>query len=77
MRRQRTIVEIAELGDFDPDTGQIPVNPIFELARDDGLLRHTISGYIPTFFEEMSENNLIQIEGFFDETDESEARDAA
>ena len=30
---QRTIVEIAELGEFDPDTGEIPVNPIFEVAE--------------------------------------------
>ena len=77
LARQRTIVEIAELGDFDPDTGQIPVNPIFELAGIEGSLRHTVSGYIPSFFEEMSERDLIQIESFFDETDEEEARHAA
>lgn len=76
LARQRTIVEIAELGDFDPETGQIPVNPIFELASDDGVLRHTISGYIPSFFEEMAERDLIRIETFFDEI-EGEARDAA
>ena len=76
LARQRTIVEIAELGDFDPETGQIPVNPIFELASDGGVLRHTISGYIPSFFEEMAERDLIRIETFFDEIEE-EARDAA
>lgn len=74
--RQRTIVQIAELGDFDPDTGQIPVNPIFELASDGGRLRHTISGYIPSFFEEMAERDLIRIETFF-EDEEDETRHAA
>jgi pilus assembly protein CpaF len=77
LSRQRTIVEIAELGDFDPDTGQIPVNPIFELAGSEGALRHTISGYIPSFFEEMSDRNLIRIETFFDESDQEDARHAA
>ena len=77
LARQRTIVEIAELGDFDPDTGQIPVNPIFELASDDGALRHTISGYIPSFFEEMAERDLIRIETFFEESDDGGARHAA
>ena len=77
MPPQRTIVEIAELGDFDPDTGQIPVNPIFELASDGGQLRHTISGYIPSFFEEMSERGLIRIESFFEEVEGQEGRHAA
>ena len=77
LARQRTIVEIAELGDFDPDTGQIPVNPIFELASDGSQLRHTISGYIPSFFEEMSERGLIQIESFFEEVEGQEGRHAA
>ncbi len=77
LARQRTIVEIAELGDFDPDTGLIPVNPIFELASDDGQLRHTISGYIPSFFEEMSERGLIQIESFFEEAEQREEAHAA
>ncbi|MEM9707645.1 MAG: ATPase, T2SS/T4P/T4SS family [Pseudomonadota bacterium] len=65
--KQRTIVEISEFGAFDPETGGIPVNPIFELAEEDGGLRHTIAGYIPSFFEEMAERDLIQIETFFDE----------
>ncbi|NNE81506.1 MAG: CpaF family protein [Silicimonas sp.] len=77
LARQRTIVEIAELGDYDPDTGQIPVNPIFELAGSIGTLRHTISGYIPSFFQEMADRDLLSIETFFDDTDTSEARDAA
>ncbi|MXQ09737.1 hypothetical protein GQ651_17970 [Alphaproteobacteria bacterium GH1-50] len=77
LARQRTIVEIAELGAYDPDTGQIPVNPIFELADDGDLLRHTISGYIPSFFEEMSSRGLIRIDTFFDETEEREAQHAA
>ena len=77
LARQRTIVEIAELGEFDPDTGQIPVNPIFELASEGGRLRHTISGYIPSFFEEMAERDLIRIESFFDESEDGETRDAA
>jgi len=76
LARQRTIVEIAELDAFDPETGQIPVNPIFELAEAGGVLRHTISGYIPAFFEEMTERGLIEIESFFD-TEEEEARHAA
>ncbi|MEL6953200.1 MAG: ATPase, T2SS/T4P/T4SS family [Pseudomonadota bacterium] len=75
LARQRTIVEIAELGDFDPETGQIPVNPIFELAQQgtgQGTgLGHTISGYIPAFFEEMTERGLIDIESFFDTEEES------
>ncbi|MEM7752763.1 MAG: ATPase, T2SS/T4P/T4SS family [Pseudomonadota bacterium] len=77
LARQRTIVEIAELGDFDPDTGQIPVNPIFELAHEDGVLRHTISGYIPSFFEEMAERDLIRIETFFEEAESDTVRHAA
>ncbi len=77
LARQRTIVEIAELGDFDPETGQIAVNPIFELAETGSGLRHGISGYIPAFFEEMTERGLIEIESFFDTDEEGEARDAA
>ena len=64
-------MEIAELGDFDPETGQIPVNPIFELAGQGTGLGHTISGYIPAFFEEMTERGLIDIESFFDTEEES------
>ena len=63
---QRTIVEIAEMGDFDPDTGEIAVNPVFELADEAGQLRHTIAGYIPSFFDEMTARDLIQIETFFE-----------
>jgi len=77
LARQRTIVEIAELGDYDPDTGEIPVMPIFELSSAGGRLRHSVSGYIPSFFQEMAERDLLQIETFFDETETSEARDAA
>ncbi|MEL6572969.1 MAG: ATPase, T2SS/T4P/T4SS family [Pseudomonadota bacterium] len=64
---QRTVVQIAELGEFDRDTGEIPVNPIFEVADHDGILRHTIAGYIPSFFEEIAAQDLIQIETFFEE----------
>ena len=70
---QRTIVEIAELGQFDPDTGEIPVNPIFEVTENDGKLRFTIAGYIPSFFEEMTLHNLIDIESFFDSEDANAA----
>jgi pilus assembly protein CpaF len=62
---QRTIIEIAELGDFDPETGEIEVSPIFELATGGGTPRHVIAGYIPTFFEEMSDRGLISIDTFF------------
>jgi pilus assembly protein CpaF len=62
---QRTIIEIAELGEFDPETGEIEVSPIFELATTGGVPRHVIAGYIPTFFEEMSERGLISIDTFF------------
>ncbi len=72
LARQRTIVEISEFGDFDPETGTIPVNPIFELASDGTRLRHTVAGYIPSFFEEMAERDLIQIETFFDEDEETQ-----
>ena len=68
--RQRTIVEIAELGEFDPDTGEIPVNPIFELAQSGGTPRFAISGYIPSFFDELAVQGLIDIEGFFDSGDD-------
>ena len=70
---QRTIVEIAELGQFDPDTGEIPVNPIFEVTENDGKLRFTIAGYIPSFFDEMTLHNLIDIESFFDSEDANAA----
>ncbi len=63
---QRTIVEVAEMGEFDPDTGEIPVNPIFEVADSSGLLRFAIAGYIPSFFEELEASDLIKIDGFFD-----------
>lgn len=63
---QRTIVEIAELGAFDPDTGEIPVNPIFEMAEQGGRPRFAISGYIPSFLDEMAAHGLIDIAGFFD-----------
>lgn len=67
---QRTIVEISEMGDFDPDTGEIPVNPIFEVAEGkDGRLRFAVAGYIPTFFDEMALNGLIDIANFFDSED--------
>ena len=64
---QRTIIEIAELGEFDPETGEIEVSPIFELATSGGRPRHVIAGYIPTFFEEMSDRGLISIETFFND----------
>ena len=67
---QRTIVEIAEMGQFDPDTGEIPVNPIFEIAETDGVPRFVIAGYIPSFFNEMAAHGLIQIENFFDTGEE-------
>ncbi|MEM8631806.1 MAG: ATPase, T2SS/T4P/T4SS family [Pseudomonadota bacterium] len=65
--KQRTIVEIAELGDYDPDTGEIPVNPIFEVSEGRARPRFVVAGYIPSFFEEMTERDLIKIENFFDE----------
>ena len=64
---QRTIVEIAELGEFDPDTGEIEVSPIFELSSSGGRPRHVIAGYIPTFFDDMADRNLISIDTFFDD----------
>ena len=72
--RQRSIVEIAELGAFDPDTGDIPVNPIFEMVEEGPMPRHVISGYIPSFFDELSAHGLIEIESFFDtETEQAHA----
>ena len=35
------------------------------------------SGYIPSFFEEMAERDLIRIETFFEESDDGGARHAA
>ena len=67
--RQRTVVEIAEVGAFDPETGELPVNPIFEMTEDDGRPRFAISGYIPTFFEELAAHGLIDIGTFFDATE--------
>ncbi|OYX42612.1 MAG: hypothetical protein B7Z02_11500 [Rhodobacterales bacterium 32-67-9] len=37
-----------------------------EAAETAGRLRFAISGYIPSFFEEMADHGLIDIEGFFD-----------
>jgi pilus assembly protein CpaF len=68
--RQRTVVEIAELGAFDPETGEIPVYPIFELAEETGRPRFAISGYIPSFFDELASQGLIDIATFFDTTEE-------
>jgi pilus assembly protein CpaF len=73
---QRTIVAISELGDYDPDTGEIPVNPIFEAVETGGRLRFVIAGYIPSFFEELADHDLIRIENFFD-TGEDDHVDAA
>jgi pilus assembly protein CpaF len=64
--RQRTVVEIAELGAYDHDTGELPVSPIFEMTEQDGRPRFAISGYIPTFFEDLADQGLIDIESFFD-----------
>ena len=64
--KQRAIVEIAELGAYDRDTGEIEVNPIFELAWDGSAPRFAVSGHIPSFFNELSERNLIDISNFFD-----------
>ncbi len=64
--KQRAIVEIAELGAFDRDTGEIEVNPIFELSTAGVTPRFAISGYIPTFFDELAEKGLIEISSFFD-----------
>ncbi|MGB3314755.1 MAG: ATPase, T2SS/T4P/T4SS family [Albidovulum sp.] len=64
--RQRSVVEIAELGAFDPETGGIPVNPIFEMVEEGPSPRHVISGYIPSFFDELSAHGLIEIGSFFD-----------
>ncbi len=73
---QRTIIEIAEMGEFDPDTGEIEVSPIFETTYVDGRPQHVIAGYIPTFFEEMADMGLITIDNFFSD-DEHPARRAA
>ena len=73
--KQRTIVEIAELGEFDPDTGNIPVNPIFEVVESGERPSFTISGYIPSFFQEMVEEGHIDVSDFFDPSEE--ASDAA
>lgn len=70
---QRSLVEIAELGQFDPDTGEIPVNPIFEMTENNGQLRYSIAGYIPSFFEELALHNLIDIESFFDSEEDHAA----
>jgi pilus assembly protein CpaF len=71
--RQRTIVEIAEMGDFDPDTGGIAVNPIFELDESGTVPRHVISGYIPSFFHELTDRGLLDIEDFFAEPEADHA----
>jgi pilus assembly protein CpaF len=65
--RQRTIVEIAEMGDFDPDSGEIAVNPIFEIDESNLLPQFVISGYIPSFFHELTDRGLLDIEDFFEE----------
>jgi pilus assembly protein CpaF len=63
--RQRTIVEIAEMGDFDPDTGEIAVNPIFELDDSGTVPDFVISGYIPSFFHDLADRGLLDIADFF------------
>jgi pilus assembly protein CpaF len=65
--KQRTIVEIAEMGDFDPDTGEIAVNPIFELDESGVRPKFVISGYIPSFFHDLTDRNLLDITDFFEE----------
>mgnify|MGYP006280344669 FL=1 len=65
--RQRTIVEIAEMGDFDPDTGEIAVNPIFELDDSGTVPDFVISGYIPSFFHDLADRGLLDIADFFEE----------
>jgi pilus assembly protein CpaF len=70
--KQRAIVEIAELGDFDPDTGEIEVNQIFELSTVGRTPRFAISGYIPSFFDELADKGLIDISSFFDTGDDND-----
>lgn len=64
---QRTIVEIAEVGDFDPETGEIAINPIFEVAESGGRLRFAIAGYIPSFFQSLIDKDLIDITEFYEQ----------
>jgi pilus assembly protein CpaF len=75
--KQRTIVEIAEMGDFDPETGEIAVNPIFELDDTGDLPRFVISGYIPSFFHELTDRGLLDITDFFEEPEAKEDHHAA
>ena len=67
--RQRTIVEIAEMGEFDPDTGEIAVNPIFEIDDTGIRPKFVISGYIPSFFHELTDRGLLDITDFFEVAD--------
>ncbi|MFK8035892.1 MAG: CpaF family protein [Hyphomicrobiales bacterium] len=51
---RRIVREIAEVGSFDQETGEIPILPIFEFVEtlEDG--RFDISGYAPSFFEDLT-----------------------
>lgn len=52
---ERLITQIAELGEYDPDTGSVPVYPIYTFVprRDDPAQRFMVAGHIPSFFSEL------------------------
>ncbi|KAJ55876.1 hypothetical protein ACMU_08900 [Actibacterium mucosum KCTC 23349] len=66
-RKQRSVVQVAEIGDFEEETGEIPVFPIFEMAQPSTEPFFLVSGYVPSFLEELAERSGFHIQDFFAE----------
>ena len=65
-RKQRSIVEIAEVGAFEEHTGEIPIYPIFEMVNQNTDPQFLVSGYVPSFFDDLLEGSDFQINDFFE-----------
>ncbi|MEP1598073.1 MAG: ATPase, T2SS/T4P/T4SS family [Hyphomonas sp.] len=61
----RKITEICEVGEYDADTGEIAIFPIFEFVSDTQTPRFSVSGYIPSFFDGLVARKYINISALF------------
>jgi pilus assembly protein CpaF len=60
---QRRVTHIAEVTDIDPDSGQVQLEDIFTLGdATQPRLRHT--GYLPSFTDELIEQNQLTVNAF-------------
>jgi pilus assembly protein CpaF len=64
IKGHRFVSQIAEIGSFDQITGDIPILPIFEFVENAEGGRFDISGYAPSFFEELTHSNYLDEKTF-------------